>query len=408
MNIKAVKIADLKPNPKNPRAISEDALAGLNVSIEKFGLVEPIVVNETSGHIVGGHQRLEVLKKQGVTQTYVVVVQLPDKEEMELNVALNNKEIQGDWTEDIVEILESFKIDFPEDFEALKFDALLDDIDFNVSEKEEEEEDSVPDVVVGSTFTCRGDLWELGRHKLFCGDSTMIGDVEKLMGGENVDCLMTDPPYGVDYSGKNEFLNKMDHGTRIQTLISNDAITNYREWFASFLSIIPFADYNTFYIWMSGQELHNLRLAIGDCGYKWSDYLIWVKHHLVLGRKDYNAKHGFCVYGWKKHHKFYGESNSVTTLEYDKSHVSDLHPTMKPVDMIEKLIKDGSFKGSIVMDCFGGSGSTLIACEQTGRKARLMEIDEHYCDVIIQRYVNLVGNKNIKLNGIKYKWIKRQ
>jgi len=175
MNIKTVKVSELKPNPKNPRSISDDALSGLAASIQKFGLVEPIIMNETTGYIVGGHQRLKALEKQGIKETTVVVVNLSEKEEMELNVALNNKAIQGDWTKDIENILSGLKVDFPEDFETLKFDSLLEeikDIDFDIPKEEKEyqgncDEDEVPEVETKEPITKKGDLWELGRS-IFC------------------------------------------------------------------------------------------------------------------------------------------------------------------------------------------------------------------------------------------------
>jgi len=394
---------DIRPNPSNPRAITKEAMDGLVASIARFGVVEPIVVNTFTGCIVGGHQRIQAMQSLGMTETEVVLVDLPLEEEMTLNVALNNKAIQGSWSNEINEILQGISTAFPEDYRALKLDCIYDEIDTSVSEEvicESIDEEDVPEVSKGPATTKRGDVWTLGKHRLMCGDSTMIDDVEKLMAGETVDCLMTDPPYGVDYSSKNAFLNAADKGNCIQTPITNDAIENYREWFASFLSIIPFSSYNTFYVWMSGLELHNLRLAIEDCGYKWGDYLVWVKSNHVLGRKDYNARHEFCVYGWKGRHKFYGDF-STTVLEYDKPLKNDLHPTMKPVPLFEKLITDGSPKRGIVLDLFGGSGTTLIACEQSGRRARLMELDEHYCDVIVERYVKLIGtSEGVFLNGV--------
>jgi len=354
LNIKNMMVSGLKPNPKNPRMIDEESLGGLSESISKFGLVEPIIVNEKTGFIVGGHQRLKALQKIGIDSVDIVVVNLSEKEEMELNVALNNKSIQGTWTDGVIEILEDIKVNFSEDFEVMRFDSLLEEVslDFDVEDgcdEVDENSDDIPDVNKKEAITKRGDLWEIGKHKLLCGDSTSVDDIERLMGDETADCLMTDPPYGVDYSAKNEFLNNRDKGNRIQKEIANDAIENYREWFGSFLSIIPFSDYNVFYIWMSGLELHNLRLAIEDCGYKCGDYLVWVKNNHVLGRKDYNSKHEFCVYGWKNHHKFYGDF-ATTILEYDKPHCNDLHPM--------KLVKDGCPKNGIVLDLFGGSGTT--------------------------------------------------
>lgn len=191
----------------------------------------------------------------------------------------------------------------------------------------------------------------------------------------------------------------MDNGKRIQKDIENDNINNYEEFFTKFLgNIIPhFNDYNTFYIFMSGKELHNLRLAVENNDCKCGDYLIWVKNNHVLGRKDYNSKHEFCLYGWYGKHKFYGDF-STTVLCFDKPLKNDLHPTMKPIELLAKLIKDGSPVGGNILDVFGGSGSTLIACEQTNRNCYMMELDPNYCQVIIDRWEEFTGMEAEKIN----------
>jgi DNA modification methylase len=225
-----------------------------------------------------------------------------------------------------------------------------------------------------------------------CGDSTDSRQVKQLLGDRRVDQLLTDPPYGVNYAAKNEMLNKFDKGNRVQTPIENDNITDYRAFFAAFLGCIPFADYNTVYVFMAGQELHSARLALDDAGIKWGDYLVWLKNNHVLGRKDYNAKHEFVVYGWKGKHKFYGDF-STTVLEYNKPQKNELHPTMKPVELIARLMADGSTAAALVYDPFLGSGTTLIAAEQLGRTCYGLEIDPHYVDVIIKRWEQLTGKE---------------
>jgi len=209
--------------------------------------------------------------------------------------------------------------------------------------------------------------------------------------GEKADMMLTDPPYGVDYSSKNEFLNKFDKGNCNQRPIQNDAIKDYRNYFSKVLSLAPLLEKNTAYVFMSGQELHNLRLALDDSGYKWSDYLIWKKNNHVLGRKDYNSKHEFIVYCWRGTHKFYGDGSAVTVLEFDRPLKSDLHPTMKPVALIEKLIKDGSPVNATIYEPFSGSGTTIIASESLARKCYAMEIEPIYCDVAVKRWEDLTG-----------------
>ena len=222
--------------------------------------------------------------------------------------------------------------------------------------------------------------------------------------------LCTDPPYGVDYASKNKMLNKVGKGkgNRNETSIENDNIENYRQFFGEFLSLIPWEEKNTAYIFMSGKELHNLRLAMEDIGMKLSDYLIWVKNNHVLGRKDYHCKHEFIAYGWKGTHQFFGPTNSVTTIEHPRPQSSKEHPTMKPIGLVSKLIKDGSKKGYIVYDPFTGSGTTLLACESLERVCYSMEMSPQYCDVIIKRWINHRKENNLScdviLNGEKTEW----
>ena len=241
-----------------------------------------------------------------------------------------------------------------------------------------------------------GDLYKLGDHRLLCGDATKKDDVERLMDGRKADMVFTDPPYGVDYSAKNEFLNKADKGNHIQTPIENDNIKNYIKFFKDFLSVLPLADYNSFYISISDQKLKCLLIAISELNYKASQILVWVKNNHVLGRQDYYNKHELIVYGWKNHHKFYG-GTSFSVWEFDRPVKSELHPTMKPINLIENGIINSSLKNMIVYDCFLGSGSTLIACEKTNRKCYGMEIDPHYCDVIIKRWEDFTGGKAEKI-----------
>jgi DNA modification methylase len=333
-----------------------------------------------------------VLLDTGAQEIDCVVVDLDDAKEKALNLALNK--IQGDWDylklKDILQELDTGEFDL----ELTGFG--MDEIEELIAQlhvPEEIVEDEVPEPPE-EPITKPGDLWILGRHRLLCGDATVAADVERLMDGKRADSLTTDPPYGVDYSGKNEFLNKFDKGNRIQKPITNDATTDYRKFFSDFMGLAPLAEYNTVYIFMSNKELHSLRLALDDCGYSWGDYLVWVKNNHVLGRKDYNAKHEFIVYGWKGKHKFYG-GFSTTVLEFDRPLRSDLHPTMKPIPLLAKLINDGLPAKGRVYDPFGGSGSTLIACEQLNRTCYMMELDPKYCDVIVQRWEDLTGQKAV-------------
>ena len=213
-----------------------------------------------------------------------------------------------------------------------------------------------------------------------------------MLEGKTVDLLLTDPPYGVDYSGKNQFLNAIDKGNRIQKDIINDNIEDYREFFGNFLEPIPFSEYNSFYITISGLKLFELTQALLDKNYKISQHIIWVKNNHVLGRQDYANKHEFLIYGWKQKHKFYGPFQT-TIWEIAKPQKNELHPTMKPLELMQTPILNSTKKDMLVYDPFLGSGSTLIACEQTGRICYGMELDPGYIDVIIQRWENYTGKK---------------
>jgi len=408
LKIKKLPMSELinaEYNPRKDLQESDPEYQKIKKSIDEFGYIEPIIVNENCENnkyrIVGGHQRVKVLNDLGYTDIDCVIVGLDETKEKALNVALNK--ISGEWdNQKLYEVLKDFGEDdflltgfdnhefkdlekeFNKDKNQNNFDN-IDNDNFNIEKAKEEAEKK--------TITKNGYLYQLGNHYLFCGDCTNEVNIKILFKNLKVDCLITDPPYGVDYSNKNEFLNKFNKGNRIQKEIKNDAIKDYRKFFSDFLKVIPFNGYNTCYIAMLGQELHNLRLAFDDCDIKWSDYLVWVKNNHALGRKDYNAKHEFFVYGWKDKHKFYGNF-STTILEYNRSSKNDLHPTMKPIELLARLIMDGSKQEAIIYDPFGGSGSTMIACEQLNRFCYMIEIEPIYCDVIINRYIKFKENAN--------------
>lgn len=390
MEIKTVKISELKPHPKNPRVHPDSAIDKLVRSIKEYGWTNPVLVS-ADGYVLAGHARLKAAEKAGIKEVPVIYLPLEGAKAEAYLIADNRLQDETDWDlpklKDLLQELDTGELDL----EITGFDmGEIEDLMAQFHVPEEIIEDEAPEPPE-EAITKPGDLWILGRHRLLCGDATKKEDVERLMDGKKADSLITDPPYGVDYSGKNEFLNKIDKGNRIQKPITNDDITDYRQFFSAFMGLAPLAEYNTVYIFMSGKELHSLRLAFDDCGYSFGDYLVWVKNNHVLGRKDYNAKHEFIVYGWKGKHKFYG-GFSTTVLEFDRPQRSDLHPTMKPIPLLAKLINDGLPANGKVYDPFGGSGSTLIACEQLNRICYTMEIEPVYCDVIVQRYINLKGH----------------
>jgi len=387
VRIETKKVSDLKPAPYNPRNIDEASLAGLTKSVERFGMVQPIIWNSRSGFVVGGHQRLKVIRSQKVRQTEVVVVDLDDTEERALNIALNSPHIAGEFTASLQGLLEEVEAANSALFHELRLGELLGE---GVTLAPIGDPEFVPEIPKEAR-TKLGDVYVLGRHRLVCGDSTSVDTLDALLKGEKVDSLVTDPPYGVDYGAKNEFLNSIDKGNRNQKHIANDVDRDYRTWFASWMAVVPWAEKNTFFMFMQGPQLHHLRGAIDDAGLTWCDYLVWAKNNHVLGRKDYAQKHEFIVYGWSGTHKFYAPEFRTTILEFPKPTKSDLHPTMKPVPLVKQLVEDGSASGAIVLDLFGGSGTTMIACEEANRCARLVEIDPLYCDVIVDRWQQFTG-----------------
>jgi DNA modification methylase len=300
------------------------------------------------------------------------------------------------------------------------------------------EDDFDPDAEHYEPVTRQGDIWLLGNHRLMCGDSTKTEDVVRLMQGEKADLWLTDPPYNVDYSSKNAMLNKQDGGNRIEVDIENDKMSDsqFHEFlhnaFSSAMSVMR--EGCPFYVWTAqGHAMTDIMRALDGVGLPFSQQLIWKKNNFVLGRMDYQWIHEPCLYGWKEGaaHYFIGVRNRTTVyqdgeeIDIDKMKKSEMqkllhdildnptpttvidcpkpqksadHPTMKPVRLFGYQIANSSRPGNIILDTFGGSGTTIVACEQLGRKARLMELDPHYCDVIIARWEKLTGQKAIKLN----------
>ena len=423
-----VSVDDIVPDPNNPNKMTKDQAKSLVYSMEKFDDVMPIVVDSKTMMVADGHHRLAAYKTMGVKEIDVIKKDFKNAAERILfSQTMNKLRGQHDKALDVdvvhalvngseENLLEYMRLVSIQDESAVLNYLKNQYPGFSLPNSIPEDEEQLAKLVQfvahptddeNPVITQKGDIWKLGEnHYLLCDDCTITSNVNRLLDGKTVDLLLTDPPYGVNYSGKNEFLNAIDEGNRIEIPIENDDLKTktgkdgleiYVKLFTDFLKAIPFSEYNVFYIFMSSFALHALRQAIDSVqDLKWGDYLVWVKNNHVLGRKDYNSKHEFVVYGWKDKHKFYGPF-STTVLEFNKPTISDLHPVMKPVDLLEKLITDGSKKDMIVFDPFMGSGSTLIACEKTGRKCYGMEQDPRYCDVIVKRWEQYTGLKAEKL-----------
>lgn len=388
--LQTIAISKLKPNPKNIKIHTDKQIEGLAEVIKLLGIFKDPVVIDKKNTIWIGHGRLEAAKLLGMTEVpYVYNDHLTVKQRKALMI-LDNKLNESAWNE---EQMQELLIEIPEfNFEPFN-------VDFDEFKPEPEiVEDEVPKPRPKTDIKL-GEIYQLGNHKIMCGDCRNKDTVKQLLGNATVDSLQTDPPYGVDYLSKNEFLNEVDKGNRIQTGLINDSdtIKDYREFFADFLKLIPFSKYNTVYVWMSDLRSLELRQAFLDAGITFSQCIQWIKNNHVLSRLDYQPKHETCFYGRKGKHKFYGNASCMSTKPFDKPHVSDLHPTMKPVGLIAECIQEGTSSGGTIYDPFLGSGTTLVAAEQTGRVCFGMEIDPVYVQVIIDRWEKFSNQKARKM-----------
>jgi site-specific DNA-methyltransferase (adenine-specific) len=387
MQIEQRNINEIIPYEHNPR-INDNAVDAVANSIKEFGWRVPIIVDKDMV-VICGHTRLRAAKQLGLTEVPVhVAVDLPPDKVKAYRIADNQTGNIAEWDYDLLplELADLQNMNF--DLSLLGFDA--DELDKLLNGNEAVIEgmtdpDEVPETP-DEPVSRRGEIYQLGGHRLMCGDSTGSVDVEALMCGEQADLLLQDPPYNVAYEG----------GTADHLTIQNDNMDD-----AAFFSFLTAAFTNaveamkpgaSYYIFHADSEGYNFRGACQAAGLQLRECLIWVKDSLVMGRQDYHYRHEPILYGWKDGaaHSWYSDRKQTTVLEFDRPKKSDLHPTMKSVEMLVYLIKNSSGKGNIVADFFGGSGSTLIAAEQTGRKARLMELDEKYCDVIRRRWAEFV------------------
>lgn len=390
---KTISLKELSPAKYNPRKWSDDAIAGLTKSIDKFNLADPLVINKNNT-IIGGHFRYKILKDKGLLEADVRIPSrlLSEDEEKELNLRLNKN--LGDWD---YSSLSAFSEEMLEDvgFDSAELDKIF-------QQESKPSDDDVPENA--PTIAKTGDIFQLGIHRIMCGDSTNRDDVEKLMAGNKADMVFTDPPYGVSYADKNKYLNSIARGNRIQTPIENDhkTIEETRDTliYPSFCCIKEFlADKASYYITApQGGDLLMMMMMMMKAGLTLRHMLIWVKNNHVLGRTDYNYKHEPILFGWVNGHNFYGNGEfQFSTWEINKPNSSKLHPTMKPIALIVNALQNSTKREDIVMDLFLGSGSTLIACEKTNRRCYGMEIDPHYIDIIIKRWEDFTGQKAKKI-----------
>ena len=384
MNILNIDLDLLNPAEYNPRIITDDEFNGLCESLKIFGQQENLIVNKDMT-IISGHQRYEAMKFLGWTEAVCNMVDLDKHAEKKLNVLMNSQAISGKYDDlKLAEILEELKLD--DDYEGLRLDKLepLDLSEIDV------EEDEAPEVSSEPPVSKLGEIYQLGRHRVMCGSSTNEDDVNKLIDNQNIDLYVTDPPYNVDYVGK----------TKDALTIQNDSMDD-GEFLAFLADAFRRADEHmktgaSFYIFHADSEGYNFRSAVKEVNWLMKQCLIWVKQTMVMGRQDYQWKHEPILYGWKSgsSHSWYSDRKQTTILEFDRPNRSSDHPTTKPIEILAYLINNSSKAGDIIYDSFSGSGSTLIACEQTDRICYGMEIDPKYVDVIRKRYWKFTHDGN--------------
>lgn len=387
MVIKQIKTGELTPYIKNAKKHDKKQIANVAESIKKYGFVQPVVVDK-DGVIVIGHCRVEAAKKLKMESVPCVCVDDLTPEQVNALRLVDNKTNESDWDLALL----------ADELPGLDLDGF--DLDWGLPESEAEEafEDEAPEVDEESDPITRiGDIWQLGRHRLMCGDSTSTECVQKLMGGAQADLLLTDQPYGVDYTGKTKDALKIENDAK-----NDDEFVDFlHKAFDSGNSVMkPGA---VFYIWHADSKAYLFRCACQLVGWEVRQCLIWVKNSMVMGRQDYQWKHEPCLYGWKSGagHLWASDRKQTTILQFDKPTRNGEHPTMKPVALFDYQIKNNTKGGDIVLDLFAGSGTTVVACEQNGRTAYAMEFDPKYCDVIVKRWENLTGGKAVLLNDDK-------
>ena len=391
--IPAEKLKAAKYNPRKDLKPGDAEYEKLRRSIEEFGYVEPVIWNKRTGNIVGGHQRYKVLTALGVKEIDCVVVDMDEQREKALNVALNK--VSGDWDTplltDLLRDLDSKGFDVSlTGFEAVEIDALFkDSIVKGVKEDDFDAEKALKEIETPTSK--RGDIWLLNGHRLMCGDSTNIDDIKKLMDGKKARHVFTDPPWNVDYGADSK------HPSWKPRQILNDKMTTeqFREFLLkAFTAMKQVCEAGCMtYVVMSGQEWGNLMSVMREAGFHWSSTIIWKKDTLVLSRKDYHTQFEPIWYGWLEGSRLcpLQDRKQSDVWEIARPKRSDEHPTMKPISLVAKAIINSSHKGDLVLDLFGGSGTTLIAAEQTKRLCNMMELDPKYCDVIVKRYIESTG-----------------
>ena len=388
--LELVDIGRLIPYVNNARTHSPEQITKLRASLREFGFINPVLIDKDF-NVIAGHGRLAAAKEEGIDKVPCVFVEhLTDAQKKAYVIADNRYAMDAGWDEELLAVeMEGLQdLGFDLSFTGFDDDELM--AMFNSGKDAKEDDFDVDAELEKPTFSKSGDVWTLGRHRLVCGDSTKPETYEVLMDGKKANLVVTDPPYNVNYEGtagkiKND---NLEDAKFYQFLL--DAFENTEKVMANDASI---------YVFHADTEGLNFRKAFNDAGFYLSGCCIWKKPSLVLGRSPYQWQHEPCLFGWKKKgkHQWYADRKQTTIWEFEKSKKNADHPTMKPIPLLAYVIQNSSMSNTIVLDPFGGSGSTLIACEQTDRSCYTVELDEKYCDVIVKRYLEFTGADQVAL-----------
>lgn len=403
-NIVFASVDSLRPDPANPRQIRERELEALTRSIQEFGLVDPIIARREDSTVIGGHQRLVAARRLGITEVPVIFLDVTQEKAKLLNVALNR--ISGEWDDELLaRLLAELEEKADSDLTLTGFDekeikGLLKTLDAREKRERPESFDfaAAMEQTKKDPRTQSGDVWTLGDHRLMCGDATSRSAVDFLLDGQKAAMAFTDPPYNVDYGhhGNPRWKDR-------RKKIANDALPpdEWESFCRAWASALLFSVDGAVYVCMSCQEWPTVSRILAESEGHWSTTIIWAKDRFTLGRANYQREYEPIWYGWREGAKHFwcGDRDQGDVWRITRPSDSELHPTMKPLELIERAIENSSKRGGIVLDLFTGSGSTLIACERTGRISYGTEIDPRYCDIAVARWEAFTGEKAEKVEG---------
>lgn len=386
---KRMALKDLKSNPTNPRTISEEALKGLTASLDRYGLIQPIIWNKRSGFIVGGHQRKAALEAMGHKETSVLVVDFDEQTEAGALLSLNNERIQGQWTDGAHDLLLQFEDSYPNEARELLLHDLYTDLTGTETHKKGlTDADDVPEPPKKAVVKLN-ERWILGDHQLVCGDSLDKQSVLSLLGEKKADMVFTDPPYNIDYGN-------IKHPKFKVRPIENDKMVpkEWLEFCTRTATMIKESTDGCVYVCHAPGPDGRAMAAMLDGALHSSTTVIWVKDVFTLGRGKYQNQYEPIWFGWSKDGNRFSDRRDLSNVWHvARPKRSEEHPTMKPVDLVARAIDHGTSRGQSVLDLFGGSGTTLMAAEVADRRALLIELEPRYCDVIIDRWQNFTGKK---------------